>query len=61
MSSTERPINCEIVEVKPIIFGGSPTDPVNKTLLTREQHIKYVTYWNRVLAGVRDPSTSGKH
>lgn len=30
----------EIFEVKPIILGGSPTDPANKALLTRQQHIE---------------------
>ena len=43
----------EIVEIKPIILGGSPTDPANKTLLTREQHIQMVRYWNGIIAGLR--------
>lgn len=44
----ERPLNGEIIEVKPAIFGGSPTDPQNKVLVTREQHFEYVRYWNKI-------------
>ena len=43
----------EIFEIKPVILGGSPTDLANKTLLSREDHIKAVTYWNRLIAGLR--------
>jgi hypothetical protein len=43
----------EIFEVNPVILGGSPTDPANKTLLSREDHIKAVAYWNRVLRELR--------
>ena len=43
----------EIFEIKPIIFGGSPTDPANKTVLTRDQHIQAVRYWNRVISDIR--------
>lgn len=43
----------EICEITPVILGGSPTDPDNKTLLTREQHFEVVRYWNRVLANLQ--------
>lgn len=43
----------EIFEIKPVILGGSPTDPKNKTALSRADHIKAVTYWNKVIAGLR--------
>ncbi len=45
----------EIFEVQPIILGGSPTDPKNKTVLTREDHIKAVNYWNRIIRDLRKP------
>jgi len=37
----------EVFEIQPIILGGHPTDPSNKTVLTRQQHIQAVTFWNR--------------
>jgi len=40
----------EIFEITPVILGGSPTDPANKTLLTREEHIQAVRFWNKVIA-----------
>jgi len=43
----------EIFEIQPVILGGSPTDPSNKTVLTREQHIKAVVYWNRQIRRLR--------
>lgn len=43
----------EIFEIHPIILGGSPTDPKNKIILTREQHIQAVNYWNRVITEIR--------
>src|SRR5215813_13992598 len=42
----------EIFEIHPVILGGSPTDPANKAVLSREEHIKAVVYWNKVIAGV---------
>lgn len=39
----------EIFEIQPVILGGSSTDQANKVLLTREQHIEAVRYWNRVI------------
>lgn len=36
----------EIFEIHPVILGGNPFDPANKTVLSRAQHIEAVTYWN---------------
>jgi hypothetical protein len=47
----------EIFEIQPIVLGGSPTDPANKTLLTREQHIAAVRYWNQIVAKLRQAAT----
>jgi hypothetical protein len=44
----------EIFEITPIILGGNPTDPANKTVLTRQDHIKAVVYWNRILREMRE-------
>jgi hypothetical protein len=49
----------ELVEIKPIIVGGSPTDPDNKTWLTRAQHILFVRYWNAKLAELRKAELAG--
>jgi hypothetical protein len=49
--------NCrgkEVFEIQPVILGGSPTDPANKVLLSREEHIKAVVYWNRVIKELRE-------
>jgi hypothetical protein len=43
----------EVFEITPIILGGDPTAPQNKTLLSREQHIEAVRYWNGVIADLR--------
>lgn len=43
----------EIFEIKPVILGGSPTDPANKTLLSRDEHIKAVSYWNNFIRELR--------
>ncbi len=43
----------ELVELKPILFGGSPDDPSNKVWLTRRQHFKYVRLWNATLRDLR--------
>jgi hypothetical protein len=51
------PTNCrgkEVFEIQPVILGGCPTDPTNKVLLTREEHIKAVVYWNRVIKELRE-------
>ncbi len=44
----------EIVEITPVILGGSPTDPKNKTVLTRAEHIQAVVHWNRVIRELRN-------
>jgi hypothetical protein len=41
-------IGKEVHEVHPVVFGGSPTDPKNKVLLTPEQHAEYCVWWNRL-------------
>lgn len=43
----------EIFEIQPVILGGNATDPSNKTILTRQQHIEAVRYWNNVIRDVR--------
>ena len=37
----------EIYEVKPIVFGGSPTDPKNKALIPLDKYAELVVWWNR--------------
>jgi hypothetical protein len=44
----------EIFEITPIRLGGSPTDLKNKTVLTREQHVQAVNYWNSVINEQRE-------
>jgi len=44
----------EIFEITPVILGGSPTDPANKTVLTRADHIRAVVYWNKVIKELRE-------
>lgn len=34
----------EICEVTPIVLGGDPVAPANRTLLTRQQHFEVVRY-----------------
>lgn len=46
-------VNKEIFEVHPIILGGSPTDENNKIILTREQHIEAVNYWNKIIKDLK--------
>ncbi len=43
----------EIFEIKPVILGGSPTDPANKVILTRGEHIRAVQYWNNLIRDLR--------
>jgi hypothetical protein len=38
-----------IHEVKPILFGGSPTDPANKVLLPLAKYAEVVAWWNGVV------------
>jgi hypothetical protein len=48
-----RPRGMELVEIKPVIVGGDPADPQNKTWVTRQQHFEMVRYWNRVISDHR--------
>jgi len=34
--------------IKPIVFGGHPSDPSNMTWLTLDQHVEAVRFWNKV-------------
>lgn len=43
----------EVVEITPVILGGSATDPKNKMSLTRQQHIQYVRYWNSIISKLK--------
>jgi hypothetical protein len=43
----------EIFEITPVILGGSPTDPANKTFLSRDKHIEAVTFWNKFISRLR--------
>jgi hypothetical protein len=43
----------EIFEVHPVILSGSPTDPANKVLLSRAEHMQAVVWWNGVVADMR--------
>jgi hypothetical protein len=44
----------ELFEITPVILGGDPVDPKNKTWLTRQQHFEAVRYWNRVIHELRE-------
>jgi len=48
-----RPRGLELVEITPVIVGGDPVDPRNKTWVTRQQHFELVRYWNRVIRDTR--------
>lgn len=48
-----RPRDMELVEITPVIVGGDPTDPQNKTWVTRQQHFEMVRYWNRTIGDLR--------
>jgi len=43
----------EILEITPTILGGSPTDPANKAVVTRQQHIEAARYWNKIISDLR--------
>lgn len=49
----KRPLNSELIEIKPIILGGSPSDPQNKMFISREQHFEYVRHWNKIINELR--------
>jgi hypothetical protein len=56
---SKNPINPELIgkeihELQPIIFGGSPTDPKNKVLLTPEKYAETVVAWNRIYFGMEN-------
>jgi hypothetical protein len=53
-----RPLGMELIEITPVILGGNPVDPKNKTWLTRQQHFEAVRYWNRVISELRDRQKS---
>ncbi|ESY29440.1 hypothetical protein NKH34_15020 [Mesorhizobium sp. M1148] len=43
----------DVHEIKPVKFGGSPTDPSNKVILPREVHQQQVTpWWNKLLKDI---------
>jgi hypothetical protein len=48
----------EIFEITPVILGGSPTDPENKAVLSREEHIQLVKFWNKFLKDLRSQTRS---
>lgn len=50
----QRLAGLEIFEITPVILGGDPVDPQNKTALTRTQHIEAVRYWNNVIKELRE-------
>jgi len=43
----------QLVEITPVIVGGDPTDPQNRTWVTRQHHFEMVRYWNRVISDHR--------
>lgn len=49
----DRPRDMEIWDIKPIMLGGDPEDPKNKTSLDRKSHIQAVRYWNKVISDLR--------
>lgn len=38
----------EIHEIHPVKFGGDPVDPSNKVALSREDHMEFTKWWNRL-------------
>jgi hypothetical protein len=48
----------EILHIKPIVLGGSPTDPKNVTAVTRSQHIQACRYWNKIIKELREKQQS---
>lgn len=43
-----------IHEVKPVKFGGSPTDPSNKIYIPPAEHSKYTNFWNSLLRDINN-------
>ncbi len=56
-----RPCGMELFEIKPVLLGGDPLDPRNKTWLTRQQHFEAVRYWNQMILDLRNSSKKTKH
>jgi len=51
-----NPVVCsgkEICEIKPVILGGDPADLNNKMVVNRQEHIRLVQYWNRIIRDLR--------
>lgn len=38
----------EIHEIHPVKFGGDPVDSSNKVALSREEHMEFTKWWNRL-------------
>ncbi|RWA70070.1 SMI1/KNR4 family protein [Mesorhizobium sp.] len=51
-------VGMQLAEIKPVLLGGDPVDPANRTWLTRNQHFEYVRFWNDVVTLARSKSTS---
>lgn len=49
----------ELFQIHPVIIGGSPHDPSNVVVLTKEQHVQAVRYWNREIKLLREQETRG--
>ena len=50
----------EIHEIKPVKFGGSPTEPVNKIKLPRGVHrVETTPWWNRLLRSLQNSGGGG--
>jgi hypothetical protein len=41
-------LGLEIHEVKPVVLGGSPTDPENKVYVAPPKHAELSVFWNRL-------------
>jgi len=50
-------IGKEIHEITPILFGGSPTDPANKTLIALRLYIEVVVWFNNLYRQMRPPGS----
>jgi hypothetical protein len=46
----------EIFEITPVALGGDP----NKVVLTRDEHIRAVAYWNKIIHELREKSKHTK-
>jgi hypothetical protein len=42
----------QIHEVKPVKFGGNPTEPANKIPLQPKEHTEITTWWNRLMRDI---------